>query len=368
MDQAFPRPTEFPASRRGKHTCTVEAVAKRSFIATLTAGAVVVGALALWELKLILALIFMAMIIAAAMRPGVDWLRRHSVPRGVGVLIHYFALIALVGLFLYLVVPRATNQVRDAIKNLPTAKQHSHGIKRDILVWIDKRLKDLPSGGKLFHLGTEVGKRAFEIVIGIFFTLAVAAYWIFERKRLERVILSVLPTRNRRVFRDTWELIDLKLGAFVRGQLILILLVGTVLSLLFWIVGLPYWLLAGSFAGVVEIIPVIGPLVAGAVAIGLGITASWHVALAAGLCVLGVRLLEDYVIIPKVLGEAVGLSPLIVLISVVVVEILFGGFAVLLAVPFAAVITTLVDVVVLNKNPADEEVPSVIFSPGEAET
>jgi predicted PurR-regulated permease PerM len=346
----------------------VQAVAKRTFIATLTAGAVVVAALALWKLKLILALIFLAMIIAAAMRPGVDWLRRHRVPRGAGVLIHYLALVALVGLFLYLVVPRATDQVQTAIKNLPHAKAHSTGIKHSILVWIDKRLKHLPSGSKLFHVGTEVGKRAFEVFIGIFFTLAVAAYWIFERHRLERVIVSLLPHRNRRVFRDTWELIDLKLGAFVRGQLLLIMLVGTVLSLAFWIVGLPYWLLAGAFAGVVEIIPVIGPLTAGAVAIGLGITASWHVALAAGLCVLGVRLLEDYVIVPKVLGDAVGLSPLIVLVSVVVVEILFGGFAVLLAVPFAAVITTLVDVIVLNKNPAEQEVPSVIFSPGEAET
>jgi predicted PurR-regulated permease PerM len=346
----------------------VQAVAKRSFIATITAGAVVVGGLALWKLRLILALFFLGMIIAAAMRPGVDWLRRRGVPRGAGVLIHYFALIAVVGLFLYLVVPRATSQVQQAIKNLPHAKAHSTGIKHRILVWIDKRLKHLPSGSKLFHVGTEVGKKAFETVIGIFFTLAVAAYWIFERKRLERVILAVLPTRNRRVFRDTWELIDLKLGAFVRGQIVLILLVGTILSLAFWIVGLPYWLLAGSFAGIVEIVPVIGPLIAGAVAIGLGITSSWGVALAAGLCVLAVRLLEDYVIVPKVLGEAVGLSPLIVLVSVVIVEILFGGFAVLLAVPFAAVVTTLVSVIVLNKDPAEEEVPSVIFSPGDAET
>jgi hypothetical protein len=59
--------------------------------------------------------------------------------------------------------------------------------------------------------------------------------------------------------RDTWNLIDLKLGAFVRGECLLILLVGTVLSLLFFAIGLPYWLLIGAFAGLVEIVPVIGP-------------------------------------------------------------------------------------------------------------
>ena len=70
--------------------------------------------------------------------------------------------------------------------------------------------------------------------------------------------------------RDTWDLIDLKLGAFVRGQLLLIVLVATVLSLAFWAIGLPYWLLVGIFAGIVEIVPVVGPLAAGAVAVGVG--------------------------------------------------------------------------------------------------
>ena len=74
--------------------------------------------------------------------------------------------------------------------------------------------------------------------------------------------------------RDTWDLIDLKLGAFVRGQALLILLVGTVLSLAFWAIGLPYLILVGAFAGLVEIVPVIGPLAAGALAVGVGLTDS----------------------------------------------------------------------------------------------
>ena len=79
------------------------------------------------------------------------------------------------------------------------------------------------------------------------------------------------------------------------------------------------------------------------------------------------RLLEDYLIIPRVLGEAVGLPPLLVLISVTAVGILFGGFAVILAVPITAVIVTIVDVIVRNKDPAEEEVPTVLFAAKEAE-
>jgi predicted PurR-regulated permease PerM len=113
---------------------------------------------------------------------------------------------------------------------------------------------------------------------------------------------------------------------------------------------------------------VIGPLVAGTLAVGVGLTESIGVAVAAGVAVLLVRLLEDYIVIPRVLGEAVGLSPLIVLVSVAASAVLFGEFAVLLAIPLAAVVATLVDVIVLSKDPADEEVPTVLFPAKDAET
>ena len=167
--------------------------------------------------------------------------------------------------------------------------------------------------------------------------------------------------------RDTWELIDAKLGAYVRGQILLVVLVATVLSLAFWAIGLPYWILIGVFAGVVEVIPVIGPLAAGALAVGVGLTVSWQTALAAGLAVLIVRLLEDYFVIPRVLGDAVGLTPLVVLVSVTVCGLLFGGFAVILAIPLAAVVATLIDVVIRDKDPAEEDTPTVIFSAKDAE-
>ena len=86
------------------------------------------------------------------------------------------------------------------------------------------------------------------------------------------------PRERRQVIRDTWDLIDAKLGAFVRGQLVMITFVSTVLSFAFWLDGLPYWLLIGVFAGIVEIVPIIGPLAAGIVAIGAGLTVDWQTA------------------------------------------------------------------------------------------
>jgi predicted PurR-regulated permease PerM len=343
--------------------------ARRAFVASLVAGSVIVLALALWKLKLLIALLFFAFIIAAAMRPGVEALTRLRIPRGVGVLIHYAVLFGIVGLLLWLVVPRAIDQVQSALgeENLQQETAEATGWKRDVLEGVQQRLEELPSARELVDPAVEVTVIGFEIFIGVFFVLACAAYWIFEREHAIRLVTSLIPRPHRKVVRDTWDLIDAKLGAYVRGQALLITLVATTLSLAFWAIGLPFWLLVGVFAGFVEIVPVIGPLTAGAVAVGVGFTESIQLGIAAGVIVLVVRLLEDYIVIPKVLGEAVGLSPLLVLVSVTATAILFGGGAVLLAIPLAAVLATLVDVIVLDKDPAEEEVPTVLFPAQDAE-
>jgi predicted PurR-regulated permease PerM len=347
--------------------------AERVALATVIVIAIVALALALWKLKLVLALVFLGFILAAAMRPSVDGLKRRGVPRPVGLLVHYIVLLGLLALVLWAVVPRAVDQVERALGGSTQAEIHrqaeaSKGIKHEILTAIDRRLRDLPEAGELWDPALEVTLKAFEIVLGIFFVLATAGYWLFERDRAVNFVSSLLPRPKRKRLRDTWDLIDLKLGAFVRGQALLIALVGTVLSITFWAIGLPYFILIGAFAGIVEIVPVIGPIVAGAVAVGVGLTESWQLALAAGIAVLVVRLLEDYLIIPRVLGDAVGLSPLLVLVSVTAVGILFGGFAVIFAVPLVAILVTVLDVVVHKKDPSEEEVPTVLFPAKDAET
>ncbi|HEX5800722.1 MAG TPA: AI-2E family transporter [Gaiellaceae bacterium] len=349
--------------------------AKRAAVATLVVGGVVVVALALWKIRILVALLFLAFIVAAAMRPGVERLARHRVPRGVGIGLHYIALFAFITGVLWLAVPRATDQVSRAVESLPSTPEEleaeanaSSGWRRDVLEGLQGRLEELPSANELVDPALEAGLIGVEIAVGIFFVLASAAYWIFERDRAVNLVTSLIPRPQRKKVRDTWDLIDLKLGAYVRGQALLIVAVGTVLSLAFWAIGLPYWLLVGAFAGIVEIVPVIGPLLAGAVAVGIGLTVSWQLGLAAGLIVLVVRLLEDYIVIPRVLGDAVGLSPLLVLFSITSTALLFGEFAVLLAIPIAAVLATLVDVIVRGKDPADEDVPAVIFSARDTET
>jgi predicted PurR-regulated permease PerM len=359
-------------SPSGEKSLVMTQTAQRVALSTLIVIAIVATALALWKLKLVIALIFLAFILAAALRPSIERLARVGIPRGLGLGLHYVAIAAVVGLGLWIVVPRAIDQVQNALGGSTQAQihqeaAHSKGIKHQILTAVDRRLREVPKASALLHPAVEVTLKVFEVLLGVFFVLASAAYWIFERDRAVDFVTSLLPRTRRKKVRDTWDLIDLKLGAFVRGQALLIVLVATILSFAFWAIGLPYFLLVGAFAGIVEIVPVLGPIAAGVLAVGVGLTESWQVGLAAGLCVLGVRLLEDYLIVPRVLGSAVGLSPLLVLISVTAVGILFGGFAVILAVPLVAVLVTVVDVVLRDVDPAQEDVPTVLFPAKDAE-
>jgi predicted PurR-regulated permease PerM len=342
----------------------VNATARRALTIALVVAAVIVAVLALWELRVLIMLLFFAFTVAAAMRPSVEALARRRVPPVAAILLHYAVLAGVISLLLWAVVPRAVDQVQTALGDA----EDETGFKGEVLGWLNQRLERLPRFEDLFDPALELTLLGFEIALGIFFVFACAAYWIYERDDAVRLVSSLIPRPHRKTVKDTWDLIDLKLGAYVRGQALLILLVATVLSICFWAIGLPFWLLIAVFAGVVEIIPVIGPLTAGALAVGVGFTESVGVGIAAGLIVLVVRLLEDYLVIPRVLGDAVGLSPLLVIVSVAATAILFGEVAVLLAIPLAAVLATLFEVVVLERDPAEQDVPTVLFPAQDAET
>src|SRR3954453_11153031 len=120
--------------------------ARKSFVATVVALAVVVGAFALWHLKVLVALLLLAVVIASAMRPGVEWLHRHRIPRPAGVAIHYLGFLGVIALFLWLVVPRAIDQVSHALGGIPTSGEdvappakHPTGINHQHLLGLQPR-------------------------------------------------------------------------------------------------------------------------------------------------------------------------------------------------------------------------------------
>ena len=220
-----------------------------------------------------------------------------------------------------------------------------------MLTWLQQHLHRLPTGTQLLHPVATYGHKAGEVVVAIFFTLAATWYCVSERDSILKLLTALAPESKREQARETYLAIDSRLGAYTRLRFAMVFAVGAVLSAGFYAIGLNYWLLVGAFVGLIEIVPVIGPLIGAILVLAVGLPQSVHVAVLSLVVLIAVREFQSYVINPHVMGHSVGLSPLVTLVSVSVVGILFGGFAVILAVPFTSAVATLIDVFVLDHDP-----------------
>jgi len=352
-----PEPDKAPVSRDN----ALPHVAVLTLVGGFVGLGVVATTLALWEGRVVMLLLFLAYTLGAAVRPGVDRLVRMGVPRALALVGHFALVFSVIALLLWLIVPVALDQTQQALADVPSGNAATdqdllHSFRGQALNSLESKLEDIsePSAA----LSTLVG--TLSALAGVAFTLAAAAYWVIERDRLVNVVLAVVPHEKRATVRDTWLLIDLKLGAVIRTKLLLVLMTSSVLSFAFWLIGLPYFLLVGVFAGIVEILPVIGPLIAGLTAVAAGLTVSWQLGLAAAIVVYGLRIVQDYVVNPRLFGRAVHLPPLAVLLAVSAVALLLGPWWVPLAIPLTAVVSTLLDVLVWKSDPAEVDVPTVL--------
>jgi predicted PurR-regulated permease PerM len=319
-------------------------------------GVIVVAAIAvaLWKVRDLVVLLLLALTFAAAMRPGVEWLRARGIPQPLAILSFFVLVLGILGVFVWLAVPPAVHEVGQALAQPgPSGNsiRHSTGIRHDVLVWLDKSLHDLPSGAKLVHPVATYGSKATHWAVAFLFVLAATWYWISERDPMIDLLSRAAPDPKREKVRTTLLEIDRRLGAYTRLKFVMTFAVGFVLSVGFYLVGLHYWLLLGGAVSLFEIVPVIGPLAGAILVVAAGLPQSVHVAALGLLVLVGVREFQSYVVNPHLMGHSVGLSPLVTLVSVSVVGLLFGGFAVVLAIPVTAAAATLIDVLVLDHDP-----------------
>jgi predicted PurR-regulated permease PerM len=272
-------------------------IARQWAVITLVAGSIVVAALAFWQLRTLLILLLVAFTLAAGMRAGVEALKRRGIPVWLGILLHYALLVGLVALLIVFVVPPALGELRTALGGLPPSPsyvhekvRHANGVRREVLVALEHLLRQAPTRDELLHPAIVAGRRIGAILAGIVFTLAVAGRPV---RAAARPILR--RDRNRSHRRAA-------AGGRRRDR------------------PGPHGLLA---AGARD-----------------------------GAVFVGFRLIQDYLINPRVIGRAVGLPPLVVLVSASVVGVVLGPAAVALATPLAAISVTVVEVVLGLRRPS----------------
>lgn len=325
---------------------------KRVVVASLAA----LSLLFIWRAGDIVQPFLWAMILSYILLPLVGALeRRFRLPRTIAALAVFVAVLAVIfggGRFL---VPRLIDNTRDLQANWPVLLANAQQTIGDTLTSLG--LGDLSVtvvGPNLQDLDRQIAgmvqRNALPFVLGAghllldFLIFLIATFLILrDAPRLLRLIERNLPREHRHeilhVLRDT----NVMLGRYIRGQLILVVLMSTVTTIGLTLLGVPYSVLLGVLTGVLETIPFVGPITAGAiaslVALGHPNPFGWSQLAYVGVVAVMYTVLrhaEDYLVIPTIIGRAVKLHPAVVIFSLLSGGVVFGLLGIVLAVPFTA--------------------------------
>jgi predicted PurR-regulated permease PerM len=308
----------------------------------LIALGVVSLAVILFKLKGIIISVFFAYILTAALSPVVDFLVSKKVYRGVAVLLTYFLLFLVLTLMIFPLVPFVATQFNSFVRNFPdyvASLSSAWGVSsQDDFTSLIRAEADLISQNAL-----TLTRRIF----GGFFSLAtvivLSIYMLLDKPSLKHKTLSLLSEGNHEKASRFLVDLDSRLGWWVRGQLFLSFIVGSLSSVGLSILGIPYAIPLGVIAGILEAVPMVGPIISVIPALVVAINISpVSVALVIGLYVI-IQLLENNLLVPRVMQKAVGLNPLAVILGVMIGGSLLGVIGAILSLPLTLLTSTVLE-------------------------
>lgn len=322
---------------------------------------IILGAAFVYQIRDVLIVVFVALVLAAAIDPWITALERRGIPRGVGIAIIFISLLAFISLVLIALVPLVADQLSQLIQAFPQlyAKGFSliQGVKdQTILDSLQKGIASLNSAVGQLTKGFFTGIVGFFGGVFTFISIFVLTFYLtMEEQGMKRMAVDIAPARYRPYLSKLFHRIEERLGHWLRGQLFLGAIIATATYIGLTILHVKYALVLALIAGITELLPAIGPFIGAipAVIVALSqqpILAVWVMGL-----YLVIQQLENHFIVPKVMSKASGLNPVIVIISLLVGAKVAGMIGVLLAVPTVIIITTFLEDFLEEKKAADEQ-------------
>lgn len=290
----------------------------------------VIFLLSLWfvyEIRAIISLVFVSFILMSAFKPWADWLDKYHVPRIISVLIIYIFLILIIAWGASSILPVLVTQTIHLGENLPKyLSSVAPFLKIDYQV--------------LTQQVAPLGENVVKVTIGVFsniitlFTLIIISFYLLiERKNLHQYLTNITGESKAKKWVEIVGKIEERLGAWVRGQLMLAVTIGVATYIGLSIIGLPYTLALAILAGLLEIVPIIGPIISAIPAILVALTTSPLLALITVATYFIIQQLESHLVVPLVMKQTVGLPPLVTIISLMIGARVAGITGALLAVP-----------------------------------
>lgn len=325
-------------------------ISTATFIKVIAVG---LGIVLLWFLRDIVALVFLAVLLAALIDPFADWFSKHHIPRGISVLIVYSVLALVISLVLVLFVPVLSNQAAQLSESFPKLysqaleavgqvqafsaqyglEQNAQSFIESTRSWFDRQI------GELFTTAQGIVGGVF----GVFVILILSFYMVVEEDSARKFFRHIAPAHYRPFLSQLMRKLQQKIGAWMWGQIILGLCVGTLVYIGLKLIGVEYALSLALIAALFEIVPYVGPIAAmvPAAIIGFGISP-----LTGGLVLalyFVIQQLENSLLTPKIMQKATGLNPVVSIVALMIGIELGGLVGAILSIPVATMGAVLVE-------------------------
>lgn len=287
----------------------------------------------------IIVALFIAYILAVSIAPFVSFMQKYKIPKTIAAIICYLIFFALIVLLIIPLVPFLVSQVQTFFSNLPKILDKSINLfgysfnLSQVKTLINPQVNN-NLGQSVFALTSTVFGGIFAIIT----IIVVSFYLVLDHQKIKNNIASSFSKASQRRVISILTKIDEKLGAWLRGQILLSLSIGLLTWIALILLRIEYALPLALLAGILEIIPTIGPIISAIPAVLIALTISPNMALIVILVYIFIHQVENNVLVPRIMHEAIGLNPILVIITVVVGTKLMGVIGALLSIPFISIL------------------------------
>lgn len=317
-------------------------------------------------------MMFIAIVIGTVIRPAANWLNRHGVPKITGIMLVYILMLVLIGGFLWLLFPLIFEQAAMLAKQVP---DYYHQIRfwllessNPVFVRLGELLPNLlsipgvnPGSQPEQNLVASAVQAlqymlwAAKILFTIIVILILSLYWALDGSRYIRSILLLVPQDHRSGMNELITAMEAKVGFYIAGQGILAVVIGVMALAAYLLIGLPNALVLAIAAGVMEIVPLVGPFL-GAIPAGLvALSISPEKLIWVIVATVIIQQLENSLLVPRVMNKTVGVNPFVTLLSLFAFSLLFGMAGALMAIPVAALVQLALNHFVFQPTQVDME-------------
>lgn len=303
----------------------------------------------LYAVRDVLLIVFVALVLAAAIDPSITTLERRGIPRGFGIAIIYIGIIAVLSLIVVLFIPVVTSQLDQLVKAFPSLYERGFAFLQNAqgtpaVGDLQKSLSSLTetlgniTQGFFNHIFSFFG--GLVSVLGI---LVLTFYLTMEEKGMKRLAMDLAPAKYRPYLTQLFHRIEDRLGLWLRGQLMLGLIIAIMTYIGLSLLHVKYALVLALLAGITELIPAVGPFIGAIPAVIVAASQSPTLALSVTVLYIIIQQLENHLIVPRVMAKATGLNPIIVIVAILTGAKIGGIVGVMLAVPTMIIITTFLE-------------------------